>query len=167
MFIRSIKPMIILVAMVALISGLLRPEALAQMADNALYILALLCGLGVLWLTLATHYLLAAVVVWGALVFNMPRAGMDYQVVILALLILLGAWMTRYASKLVGPLVVIVGLVMILPRDVVQDAHVEMNALVGALIALLLTPIIDILTTRRKRASPQPPKQPPIKTTHP
>ncbi|MBF0369494.1 MAG: hypothetical protein HQL52_08570 [Magnetococcales bacterium] len=154
-----IKSGFIFFILVLSVGANLPAELAARVGVETNFLLGTLYALVAIWMLRNQNILVAIVVLILALGANIPMSseggntGLWQNLAILTLIAVLGVWMGRYVSKILAILFLTVGIGVMLPPDYTARANLHMGILLTVLIALLLTPLLQIIFTRRLRAT--------------
>ncbi|MBF0610191.1 MAG: hypothetical protein G8345_00155 [Magnetococcales bacterium] len=157
LFVDYIKPALIFIIITILVGARL-PETLAEETGENLNLLVatLYAIVGVLLTTTRLHFLVSSFILYLLVIFNLPH-GQTMTIItsleglLLLPLIAVSMWMALHISRILNFAMLLLGLGLLLPSDVPPPMHMDSSYLFASMIALLITPLIHILTTKRDR----------------
>lgn len=150
------KTVAIFLVLAAAVGINLPEEMLEETGISSSFLLGLLFGLFGTWMSRKVPFLVAAVVLILAFWSFVPASGnqvfgMDQNFLLLVVATLIGTAVTRHVNVLAGGTLLVLGLGLVMPDNAAELLKLNPPQLAGFGIAMVLTPLVDILTTRRKR----------------
>ncbi|MEO5377477.1 MAG: hypothetical protein H7832_06815 [Magnetococcus sp. DMHC-6] len=155
---RIIRAVLVFTVLLLVVGANLPKEIAVQVGVESNFLLAALAAIVAVWTVQHIHMLLVSLVIFLSLVANFSNftnapIPVNHSMAVLALIVLVGVWMAKNVSKIIALLFLTLGIGLLLPPEYTTVLHLDFGILLPLFIALLATPILIFLFSRRQRLS--------------
>ncbi|MBF0187174.1 MAG: hypothetical protein HQL50_04540 [Magnetococcales bacterium] len=149
------KPLLIFVMLLLTLGANLPEDVAGEFGINTNFLLIALCVIVAVWMIKHLHIFFVSVILIMVVASFLPghQFGLptiDNTFISISFIVIIGVWLAARVSKVIGALFMVAGLMIFVPTGVVDAKEFDPQTLAAILCALILTPVIDMLTTGRK-----------------